>query len=66
MSAEKCSQVQLLADAAAAGQARQTLKVAPKDAKRSHDTVGSEQVGWFSGTPTFDLMITEGGLGYRD
>lgn len=62
ITAEKSCQSQLAADAAAQG--GKTLKVAPKDAQRAHDTVGSELVGWFSAMPAFDDMIDMGGSDY--
>jgi len=66
ISAEKCCQVQLLADAAVAGRGEDTLKVEHKDAQHSYDTVGNESVGWFSGIPAFLTMIDEGGDDYLE
>jgi ribulose-5-phosphate 4-epimerase/fuculose-1-phosphate aldolase len=62
ISAEKCCQSQLAADAAAHG--GKTLKVSAEDAQRAHDTVGSNLVGWFSGLPAFEDMIDLGGPDY--
>jgi ribulose-5-phosphate 4-epimerase/fuculose-1-phosphate aldolase len=64
MSAEKCCQSQLLADAAARGRGEQTLKVKDKDAQHAFDTVGNEKMGWFSALPIFDDMIRTGGTDY--
>ncbi|KAK6371782.1 hypothetical protein LTS17_008605 [Exophiala oligosperma] len=56
MSAEKCCQSQLAADAAARGRDQETIKVRHEDAKRAFETVGTEDMGWFSAMPTFDDM----------
>jgi len=65
MSLEKCCHAQLMADAAAAGKGRETVKINPEDAAWTHKTVGSEVAGWFSAKPTFDMMEHESGLDYK-
>ena len=59
MSLEKCCQVQLMADAAAAGRESQTVKVSHHDVAFTYKTVGTELAGWFSAKPVFDLMELE-------
>lgn len=65
MSLERCCQVQLLADAAAAGRGGRTVTVADDDAAFTYKTVGTEFAGWFSAKPTFDLMELEAGVDYK-
>lgn len=65
MSLEKCCYVQLMADAAAGGRGGETIKINEKDAEYTYKTVGTEQAGWFSAKPTFDLMESESGVDYK-
>ena len=65
MSLEKCCHAQLLADAAAGGRGGETVKIDDKDAEYTYKTVGTEQAGWFSAKPQFDLMEHESGVDYK-
>jgi len=58
-SLERCCQVQLLADAAAAGHGGETVKISDEDAAFTHDIVGTPIAGWFSAKPLFDLIHKE-------
>ncbi|KAI0673013.1 arad-like aldolase/epimerase [Trametes maxima] len=62
ISLEKCCQVQLLADAAAAGTGRKTIKISPEDAAKAHAVVGSMYGGWFSGQTQFQILEAEEGV----
>ncbi|THH31137.1 hypothetical protein EUX98_g3044 [Antrodiella citrinella] len=53
---EKSCRVQLLADAAAAGTGRATVKIDDKDAEYTYKVIGSELTGWFSGLPQFQIL----------
>ncbi|KAH9484337.1 Meiotically up-regulated gene 14 protein [Psilocybe cubensis] len=53
---EKACQVQLLADAAAGGTGRATVKIAPDDALNTYKKNGTLRVGWFQGLPEFQLL----------
>ncbi|KAI0206500.1 class II aldolase and Adducin domain-containing protein [Astrocystis sublimbata] len=64
-SLENCCHAQLLADAAAAGRGGETVKVAEEEAAFTYKTVGSEQAGWFSAKPAFDMMEHEAGNDYK-
>lgn len=64
-SLEKCCQVQLLADAAAAGRGGRTVAVADDDAAFTYKSIGTEFAGWFSAKPAFDLMEIEAGADYK-
>lgn len=66
-SLEKCCQVQLLADAAAAGrgQGETTHKIDDEDAEFTYKTVGSERAGWFSALPAFAVMEHQCGVDYK-
>ncbi|KXJ85524.1 class II aldolase and Adducin domain-containing protein [Microdochium bolleyi] len=64
-SLEKCCQVQLLADAAAAGRGGETVKIADEEAEFTYKTVGSEKAGWFSALPAFAVMEHECGVDYK-
>lgn len=66
IAADRCCEVQLLAEAAASGTGTQTLKVDDEDAQRSHDTVGSEELGWFAGKPSFEALRKEDGDEYLE
>jgi len=65
MSLEKCCHAQLLADAAAGGRGRETVKIDEKDAAYTYTTVGTETAGWFSAKPTFDMMEHTSGVDYK-
>ena len=53
---DMCCQVQLLADAAAAGRGGETVKVNDEEAAYTHKTVGNSLAGWFQGKPQFDMI----------
>ena len=53
---EKSCQVQLLADAAAAGTGRATVKIEEKDAEYTSKVVGNLKGGWMSGLPQFQML----------
>lgn len=59
VSLEKCCHAQLLADAAAAGQGGQTVKIDEADAAFTYKTVGTPLAGWFSAKPLFDVIHKE-------
>lgn len=61
MSLEKCCHAQLLADAAAAGRGRETVKIDEEDAAFTYQTVGTHIAGWFSAKPEFDVILREQG-----
>jgi len=65
MSLEKCCHAQLLADAAAGGRGRETVKIDDKDAAYTYTAVGTEAAGWFSAKPTFDMMEHTSGVDYK-
>ncbi|KAJ5649526.1 class II aldolase/adducin domain protein [Penicillium longicatenatum] len=56
VSLEKSCQVQLLADAAAAGRGGATVKIDDADAALTYKTVGTPKAGWFSAKPLFDVI----------
>jgi len=59
VSMEKCCHAQLLADAAAEGTGRKTIKIDDEDAKMTYKAVGSSMAGWFSAKPLFDMIHKE-------
>ncbi|KAF8163241.1 class II aldolase/adducin domain-containing protein [Crassisporium funariophilum] len=61
---EKACQVQLLADAAAAGRGRLAIKIAPEEALATYTTNGSAQAGWFQGLTEFGLLEAREGKAY--
>jgi ribulose-5-phosphate 4-epimerase/fuculose-1-phosphate aldolase len=65
ISLEKCCHAQLLADAAAGGRGGETVKIQEEDAAFTYKTVGTEQAGWFSAKPAFDMMEHEAGVDYK-
>lgn len=65
ISLEKCCHAQLLADAAAGGKGRETIKISDEDTIHTYETIGSEVAGWFNAKPTFDIMEHESGLTYK-
>ncbi|KAH9946356.1 class II aldolase/adducin domain-containing protein [Epithele typhae] len=62
---EKSCQVQLMADAAAAGTGGKTIKIGEEDAAITYATVGSMMGGWFSGRPHFQVLEAQEGVGFR-
>jgi len=62
---ERACQVQLMADAAAAGSGRRTVKISPEDALNTYKTIGSVQAGWFQGLPEFQLLEAREGVVYK-
>ncbi|KAF8902074.1 class II aldolase/adducin domain-containing protein [Gymnopilus junonius] len=62
---ERACQVQLLADAAAAGSGRSTVKISPEDALNTYKTIGSLSAGWFQGLPEFQLLEAREGMAYE-
>lgn len=65
MTLERSCQAQLLADAAAGGRGGETVKIDDDDAEFTYKTIGSEQAGWFSAKPAFDMMEHEAGAEYK-
>ncbi|TVY32825.1 4-hydroxy-3-prenylphenylpyruvate oxygenase/4-hydroxy-3-prenylbenzoate synthase [Lachnellula occidentalis] len=65
MSLDKCCHAQLLADAAAGGTGGMTAKIDDADAAYTYKTIGTENAGWFSAKPTFDMMEHEAGVDYK-
>ena len=61
---EKSCQVQLLADAAAAGTGGKTVKIAPEECAITHAVVGTQPGGWFSGLPHFQLLEAQEGVSF--
>jgi len=64
-SLEKCCQVQMLADTAAAARGIETVKVPPGQAKTTGSKVGSAFAGWFSGLTEFRLLEKEEGVTFK-
>ncbi|TCD61810.1 hypothetical protein EIP91_007875 [Steccherinum ochraceum] len=62
---EKSCQVQLLADAAAAGTGRATAKVNEKDAEYTYKVIGTNLAGWFSGLPQFQALEDEENVRFK-
>lgn len=63
---EKSCQVQLLADAAAAGTGGKTQIIAPEDAQTSYNTIGKVfPVGWFSAMPHFQVLEKKEGVKFK-
>ncbi|CAI6322741.1 unnamed protein product [Periconia digitata] len=58
---DKCCHAQLLADAAAAGTGKQTVKISDEDAEYTAKTTGGPLAGWFSAKPMFDVVEKETG-----
>ncbi|KAG1723187.1 class II aldolase/adducin domain-containing protein [Suillus paluster] len=61
ISLEKCCQVQLIADQAAAARGQRPRVIDPESAALTHKGVGSELGGWFNGIPEFQLLELEEG-----
>ncbi|KIM49189.1 hypothetical protein M413DRAFT_438355 [Hebeloma cylindrosporum] len=53
---EKACQVQLMADAAARGTGKSTVKITPEDALATYKVNGSFSAGWFQGQTEFELL----------
>ncbi|PPR03538.1 hypothetical protein CVT24_007024 [Panaeolus cyanescens] len=53
---ERACQVQLMADAAAAGRGRSTITIPDEEALVTYKTNGSLKAGWFQGLPEFQLL----------
>lgn len=62
---ENACRVQLLADAAAGGRQRATVKITPEDAYNTYQTVGSLPAGWFQGQPEFQLLEKREGVKFE-
>ncbi|KAI0831519.1 arad-like aldolase/epimerase [Trametes gibbosa] len=64
VSFEKSCQVQLAADAAAAGTGRRTQKIPAKQAAMTHGVVGTMYAGYFNALPRFQLLEAEEGVSF--
>jgi len=62
---EKSCQVQLMAEAAAAGTGTKPIKVDHEDAVCAYKTVGPTLVGWFSALPQFQLLQHKEGKKFK-
>jgi len=63
---EKACQVQLLADAAARGSGKSTVKITPEDALATYKVNGSSAAGWFQGKTEIELLeAREGKKSYK-
>ncbi|EMD38323.1 hypothetical protein CERSUDRAFT_113480 [Gelatoporia subvermispora B] len=62
---EKACQVQLLADAAAAGRGHETVKVSHEEALYTFKANGNAIGGWFSGQPHFQLLERKEGKKFQ-
>ncbi|EPQ58358.1 arad-like aldolase/epimerase [Gloeophyllum trabeum ATCC 11539] len=65
MSLERCCQVQLLADAAAAGRGQDTLKIPEEQAYDTWKKTGNGRVGWFAAQPEFALLEATEGVKFK-
>jgi hypothetical protein len=54
-----------MADAAAGGRGRETIKIDEYDAAFTFKSVGTPFAGWFSAKPAFDLMVMDSGEEYQ-
>lgn len=63
---ENACHVQLLADAAAAGRGRPTVKIDSMDALHTHKTVGGSRAGWFQGLPEFQVLEAREGVTFEE
>jgi ribulose-5-phosphate 4-epimerase/fuculose-1-phosphate aldolase len=64
-SLEKCCQVQLLADQAAAARGMKPRLIDPINAADTHKHLGSEMGGWFNALPEFQLLEHEEGRRFQ-
>ncbi|RPD66344.1 class II aldolase/adducin domain-containing protein [Lentinus tigrinus ALCF2SS1-7] len=62
---EKSCQVQLMADAAAAGTGGKIIKISEAEAAMTYGVVGTMAGGWFSGRPHFQLLEAQEGSSFR-
>jgi ribulose-5-phosphate 4-epimerase/fuculose-1-phosphate aldolase len=62
---EKACQVQLMADAAARGSGKSTVKITPEDALATYKVNGSFSAGWFQGQPEFEFLEAREGKSYK-
>ncbi|KAK2739679.1 hypothetical protein FQN57_006513 [Myotisia sp. PD_48] len=56
---DRCCHSQLLADAAAAGRGRTTVKIPDEDAQYTYNTIGTPGAGFFNGKQLFDVIERE-------
>lgn len=61
---ERLCQIQLLADAAAAGRGIRTIVVGDEEAKFTYKTTGNGFAGWAQAQPYFDVVHAESGGAY--
>ncbi|KAI0636764.1 class II aldolase/adducin domain-containing protein [Trametes polyzona] len=59
---EKSCQVQLQADAAAAGLGRKPIEIPAAEAEMVYKVTGTNYAGWFSGRPHFELLEQQEGV----
>ncbi|KZP24812.1 class II aldolase/adducin domain-containing protein [Athelia psychrophila] len=64
-SLEKCCKAQLLADAAAGGRGIKTIKIADDEAEATHNVIGGEKFGRFSGLPLFHALEAREGRSFE-
>ncbi|OBZ69213.1 Decarboxylase NovR [Grifola frondosa] len=62
---EKSCQVQLLADAAAAGRGQMTTRISSEEAAITRNVVGTPYGGWFSGLPQFQALEAQEGVVFQ-
>jgi len=62
---ERACQAQLLADAAAAGRGKSTVKISAEEARNTNKTNGSLYAGWFQGLLEFQLLEAREGVSYQ-
>lgn len=58
---EKCSRVQLIAEAAVGGRREELTKIGPEEALNSWKAIGSSNAGYFGGLPLFQMAEREFG-----
>lgn len=61
ISMEKCCQVQMIADQAAAARGQSLRLIDPENAAQTQKQLGSETAGWLNGLPEFQLLEHEEG-----
>ena len=64
VSLERSCQVQLLADAAAAGTGGTTIKIGQEEAAYTHGVVGTMHAGFFNGLTHFQALEAREGVAY--
>lgn len=62
---EKACQVQLMADAAAAGTGSVTVKISPEEALATYKSNGYNAAGWFQGLTEFGLLEAQEGKSFE-